>query len=127
MFLYMLQGIPLGLGASVPMLLQSKGVSYNDQAIFSLVGWPFSIKLLWAPIVDSVYSERFGRRKSWLVPAQYLIGICMLTLSSWVDFWIEDTEGPRIVLLTGFFFVLCFLAATQDVAVDGWALSMLRR
>uniref|UniRef100_A0A1B6GXL1 Major facilitator superfamily (MFS) profile domain-containing protein n=1 Tax=Cuerna arida TaxID=1464854 RepID=A0A1B6GXL1_9HEMI len=127
MFLYTLQGIPMGLGSSVPMILQSKGVSYNDQAIFSLVGWPFSIKLLWAPIVDSVYSEKFGRRKSWLVPAQYLIGICMLTLSSWVDFWIEDPEGPRIVLLTGFFFVLLFLAATQDVAVDGWALSMLKR
>lgn len=44
------------------------------QATFSLSFWPFSIKLLWAPLVDSLYLEQMGRRKSWLVPSQYLIG-----------------------------------------------------
>lgn len=49
-------------------------VSYVQQAVFSFAYWPFSLKLLWAPIVDSVWSARIGRRKSWLVPTQYLIG-----------------------------------------------------
>ena len=52
MFLYVLQGIPLGLAGSVPYLLQSRQVNYKDQALFSFVFWPFSVKLLWAPIVD---------------------------------------------------------------------------
>lgn len=80
-FLYVLQGIPLGLAGAMPMLLQTRKVAYKDQATFSLVFWPFSIKLLWAPIVDTAYLSSFGRRKTWLVPVQYLIGIFMLVLS----------------------------------------------
>ena len=68
--LYLLQGIPLGLTASLPLILSSRNVSYSDQAWFSLASWPFSMKLLWAPLVDSVYIKRIGRRKSWLVPIQ---------------------------------------------------------
>ncbi|EJW84401.1 hypothetical protein WUBG_04689, partial [Wuchereria bancrofti] len=67
-FLYLLQGIPLGLIAAIPLVLSSKHVSYGQQAIFSFAHWPFSVKLLWAPIVDSVYWRRIGRRKSWMVP-----------------------------------------------------------
>lgn len=48
--------------------------------MFSLVSWPFSLKLLWAPLVDSLYSPRFGRRKSWLVPVQLAIGVLLLGL-----------------------------------------------
>lgn len=62
LFLYVLQGIPLGLAGSIPLILQSKNVSYKDQAFFSLVFWPFSLKLLWAPLVDALYCSRFGRR-----------------------------------------------------------------
>ena len=73
-FLYILQGIPLGLRTSVPLILQQNDVAYKEQAKFSFASYPFSMKLLWAPIVDSVFIKKFGRRKSWLVPSQYLIG-----------------------------------------------------
>lgn len=66
-FLYLLQGIPLGLTASIPLMLQNRHVSYKEQAEFSLVFWPFSLKLLWAPIVDSLYSSKMGRRKTWVI------------------------------------------------------------
>lgn len=62
LFLYVLQGIPLGLAGSIPLILQSRSVSYKDQAFFSFVFWPFSLKLLWAPLVDALYFSRFGRR-----------------------------------------------------------------
>jgi PAT family acetyl-CoA transporter-like MFS transporter 1 len=52
---------------------------------FSFAGWPFSLKLLWAPLVDSIFVKKFGRRKSWLVPVQYLIGIFMFTFSDFVN------------------------------------------
>ncbi|XP_077298027.1 acetyl-coenzyme A transporter 1 isoform X2 [Arctopsyche grandis] len=125
LFLYTLQGIPLGLGAAIPMLLQNRGISYKQQAEFSFVNWPFSMKLLWAPIVDALYWSKFGRRKTWMVPAQYLLGFGMLFLSMKVDFWLEGE--PDMMLLTMGFFTLNFLAATQDIAVDGWALTMLKR
>lgn len=127
-FLYLLQGIPLGLTSAIPMLLQNRGASYKDQAEFSFAHWPFSLKLLWAPIVDSLYWNKFGRRKSWLIPTQYLLGIFMLILSSHVDQWLGgDGIAPNVPILTAIFFSLNFLGATQDIAVDGWALTMLKR
>ncbi|NWQ85735.1 ACATN protein, partial [Burhinus bistriatus] len=127
--LYVLQGIPLGLAGSVPLILQSKSASYTDQAFFSFVFWPFSLKLLWAPLVDAVYLRSFGRRKSWLVPTQYILGLFMIYMSTQVDLLLGDGEGrgPNVVALTGTFFFFEFLAATQDIAVDGWALTMLSR
>lgn len=135
-FLYLLQGIPLGLTAAIPMILQNRGASYKQQAEFSFVYWPFSLKLLWAPIVDSCFSTWFGRRKTWLIPTQYLLGIFMLLLSGSVDSILGseiETEGqsktghPNVAFITFIFFCLNFLAATQDIAVDGWALTMLKR
>lgn len=127
LFLYVLQGIPLGLAGSIPLILQSKSISYKDQAFFSFVFWPFSLKLLWAPLVDALYFSRFGRRKSWLVPTQYLLGLFMLYLSVTVNSLMQSEGGPNVVALTAVFFMLAFLAATQDIAVDGWALTMLSR
>ncbi|KAJ8986188.1 hypothetical protein NQ317_005662 [Molorchus minor] len=127
-FLYTLQGIPLGLSAAIPMILQNRGVSYKQQAEFSFVTWPFSMKLLWAPLVDAIFSTRMGRRKTWLIPTQYLIGIFMLVLSGHVTQWLgDDGSDPNIGVLTLLFFCLNFLAATQDIAVDGWALTMLKK
>ena len=126
MFLYVLQGIPLGLAGSIPMLLQSRKVTYTEQAMFSFVYWPFSIKLLWAPLVDSLYVHWFGRRKTWLLPTQYLIGLFMMVLSFRIQSIMEDGEVD-VFYLTVIFFMLNFLAATQDIAVDGWALTMLSR
>lgn len=128
LLLYVLQGIPIGLAGSIPILLQTKKIGYRQQALFSLVSWPFSIKLLWAPIVDSIYNSRFGRRKSWLVPTQYIIGTMMIVLSYWVDDLMgEGDSPPNVLVLTVMFFVLHFFTATQDIAVDGWALTMLSK
>ncbi|XP_074046898.1 acetyl-coenzyme A transporter 1 [Macrotis lagotis] len=125
--LYVLQGIPLGLAGSVPLILQSRDASYTDQAFFSFVFWPFSLKLLWAPLVDAVYLRRFGRRKSWLVPTQYVLGLFMIYLSTQVERMLAGPGGPDVGALTLAFFLFEFLAATQDIAVDGWALTMLSR
>jgi hypothetical protein len=43
-------------------------IAYSARAIFALCSWPFSLKLLWAPIVNACFLRQFGRRKSWLVP-----------------------------------------------------------
>lgn len=127
-FLYLLQGIPLGLTSAIPMLLLNRGVTYKQQAEFSFVTWPFSLKLLWAPIVDSIFWAKWGKRKSWLIPTQYLLGIFMLFLSTQVNRWLAvDGDDLNVAALTVMFFLLNFLAATQDIAVDGWALTMLKR
>lgn len=131
LFLYVLQGIPLGITSAVPLFLTKKKVSYSDQAHFSFASWPFSLKLMWAPIVDSIFWRSVGRRKSWLVPVQLGIGFFMIALSKSVITLlpVNSVEGikPNIPLLTLIFLTLNFLAATQDIVVDGWALTMLSR
>ena len=131
--LYTLQGIPMGLSGSVPLLL-AKRVTYADQAVLSFCSWPFSLKLLWAPIVDSIYVPSFGRRKSWLVPVQLLCGLMMVGVAPWMNNWVGDGDGDgipdgrtevEIYPLATYFLMLYFLMATQDIAVDGWALTML--
>jgi PAT family acetyl-CoA transporter-like MFS transporter 1 len=162
--LYTLQGIPMGLSASIPFLLQEKimkmstvavgttgtiagaaasaaatsveaaKASYNANAIFALCSWPFSLKLLWAPVVDAVYFKRFGRRKSWLIPVQTLAGLIMYGGAQFVEDQLglnsistSTTSTMNVKGVTTFFFCLYFLMATQDIAVDGWALTMLSK
>ncbi|OLQ11708.1 Acetyl-coenzyme A transporter 1 [Symbiodinium microadriaticum] len=126
--LYTLQGIPMGLGQVFPMILKEYGASYADLGVFSLQSWPFVLKLLWAPLVDSVYFRSIGRRKTWMVPAQLLIGLLMLYTATQLESLIGTREDkPAINTLTGLFLAMNFLCATQDIAVDGWALTMLRK
>lgn len=133
MFLYLLQGIPLGLTGSLPYILSSRKVSYADQGTFSFAFWPFSLKLIWAPIVDSIFFKKIGRRKSWMVPIQYMLGAFMILFADYTKKLLDgdgsSDEGSHsgIVLLTTIFFMFTFLAATQDIAVDGWALTMLSK
>lgn len=127
-FLYFMQGIVSGLSAAMPLLLASYGASYTQQAQFSMAVWPFSLKLVWAPIIDSFYSKRFGRRKSWLIPTQFLTGVFMLILSFYINLWLSGNgQKPNIEILTILYFGLNFLAASQDVTVDGWAVQMVKR
>lgn len=52
----------------------------------------------------------------------------MLLLSNYVENWLgKEHEKPNIEMLTALFFALNVLAATQDIVVDGWALTMLKR
>ena len=55
-----------------PFLLQARA-SYTAIGVFSVASYPYSFKLLWSPIVDSVYSAAFGRRKSWVVSMHLLL------------------------------------------------------
>ncbi|OTA99269.1 hypothetical protein M426DRAFT_27679 [Hypoxylon sp. CI-4A] len=126
--LYFLQGVPMGLASgSVPFLLKEH-LSFGEIGVFSLASYPYSLKLFWSPIVDAVWSPKVGRRKSWILPIQLLSGVGMLYLGSMIEELMTTTGkpgGPTIWNFTGWWFFLVFMCATQDIAVDGWALTLL--
>ncbi|KAL9084703.1 MAG: hypothetical protein Q9165_007951 [Trypethelium subeluteriae] len=126
--LYFLQGVPMGLATgSVPFLLKSH-LSFGQIGVFSLASYPYSLKLLWSPIVDAVWSQRVGRRKSWIVPIQALSGVGMLWLGSRAESMMAtagENGGAGVWGFTAWWFFLVFMCATQDIAVDGWALILL--
>ncbi|KAI8354678.1 acetyl-coenzyme A transporter 1-domain-containing protein [Blakeslea trispora] len=124
--LYLLQGIPVGLSfGSIPFLLKAK-LSYSQIGLFSLSSWPYSLKLLWSPIVDAVYNPTLGRRKSWIVPIQIMTGILFYLLGTQIDSMMSAEHVP-IYTLTYSFLTTIFFCATQDIAVDGWALTLLSK
>lgn len=120
--LYFLQGIPMGLASgSVPFLLKSH-LSYAQIGVFSLASYPYSLKLLWSPIVDAVWSPALGRRKSWIMPIQLCSGFGMLYLGSRIKEMMVAAganDGSGVWTFTWWWFFLVFLCATQDIAVDG--------
>lgn len=99
-------------------------MTFTDLGLFSLAGYPYSLKLLWSPIVDSYFWRRIGRRKSWIIPTQLLIGLGFLLISGRVEGWLDnaDLDIGKMTIVFTLFILLC---ATQDIAVDGWALTLL--
>lgn len=126
--LYFLQGVPMGLASgSVPFLLKPY-LSYGQIGVFSLASYPYSLKLLWSPIVDAVWSPKFGRRKSWITPIQMCSGFAMIYLGGRIEEMMAAAganNGAGVWGFTWWWFLLVFLCATQDIAVDGWAITLL--
>ncbi|KCV72131.1 hypothetical protein H696_01537 [Fonticula alba] len=144
--LYTIQGVPLGIVLqSIPFLLLESFKATDPKAgaatdfaalsIYAAASYPYSLKLFWSPIVDSVFSKAVGRRKSWILPAQACVAIFLFVLSRYIARWMGSVAsfqadaappgGVAIVPLTLVAVVIVTAAATQDVAVDGWALSLL--
>ncbi|KAJ5198180.1 uncharacterized protein N7498_007297 [Penicillium cinerascens] len=126
--LYFLQGVPMGLATgSVPFLLKPY-LSYGQIGVFSLASYPYSLKLFWSPIVDAVWSPRFGRRKSWITPIQVIAGLAMIYMGRHIGAMMEQAganNGAGVWNFTYWWFMLVFFCATQDIAVDGWAISLM--
>lgn len=54
-------------------------------------------------------------------------GILMIYMASNIDTWLPDTGKPNLKMLIIVIFLINFLSATQDIVVDGWALTMLKK
>ena len=99
-------------------------MSYTKIGIFTLAAYPYSFKLLWSPLVDTIYFRSIGRRKSWILPLQTLSAGIMIFYGGWIESRLKAADAVGV---TSLFFVLVLLAATQDIAVDGWALTLLSK
>ena len=78
LFLGFSAGLPLALsGSTLLVWMREAGVDLGTIGLFALVGTPYTIKFLWAPVVDAldvpVLSPLLGRRRGWLVFSQLLL------------------------------------------------------
>lgn len=92
--LHGIQGVSWGLVTSVTYLMSARNVSYADQGTFSISYWPYTMNVILGPVVDSVYSKRFGRRKSWIVTMQFLLGLFFIFSASYVHELFEVNTDP---------------------------------
>lgn len=118
LFLGFAAGLPLLLtGGTFTAWLRDLGVELASIGFLSWVGMAYSIKVLWAPIVDRMplplLTRIFGRRRAWMLAAQATI---MLGL-----FGIAFTDPTEQLWLVAVWAVLtAFGAATQDIAIDAY-------
>ena len=115
--LYFSEGAPIGfLWWAMPTLLRSEGVAVERiTALTAALVLPWTLKFLWAPLVDAWRGPRWGFR-AWAATAQVGMGLCLLPLV-----FVDPAEG--FGLWFGLLLAHAFCAATQDVAIDALAVA----
>ncbi len=117
-FLYLSEGAPVGyLWWALPTKLRLAGLPVEQiTALTSLLALPWALKLFWAPLVDGGRGRRWGF-SSWIVSAQAVMGLTLLPLL------FLDLASLSLETLTFFLLAHALAAATQDVAIDGLAIT----
>src|ERR1700745_1753728 len=116
-------GRPLALSGSTRLVwMRESGVDLGTIGLFALVGTPYTLKFLWAPLVDALhvplFTQAFGRRRGWLVFSQLLLigAILLLALT-------DPARSPLLVALGAL--LVAATSATQDIVVDAFRVESL--
>ncbi len=119
-FLYLTEGLPQGFTAiAVATYMRRLGVGPEDIGTFvGALYLPWGFKWVVGPIVDVVSSQRFGRRRGWIIAMQLLM-ILSLAVSLGVNFVTELGLFTALIMIHNAF------GATQDVAIDALACEVL--
>jgi MFS transporter, PAT family, beta-lactamase induction signal transducer AmpG len=109
--LFFLEGIPYFLVSTLSVTMFKRlGISNTEIGVWtSLITWPWVLKMLWGPLVESRSTKR-----RWILGAQLLI-IVMIAVES-VSIGMAGFLMPTLVVLT----IMAFLSATHDIAADGF-------
>jgi PAT family beta-lactamase induction signal transducer AmpG len=116
-------GLPLALsGSTLLVWMRESGVDLGTIGLFALVGTPYTLKFLWAPLADALhvpwFSHAFGRRRGWLVFSQLLLiaSILLLALT-------DPARSPLFVALGAL--LVAATSSTQDIVVDAFRVESL--
>ena len=123
LFLGFSSGLPLALsGSTLQIWLAQSGVDIKTIGLFAAIGTPYTIKFLWAPLVDAldvpVLSRWFGRRRGWLLLSQLLLAVAIVLLGLG-----DPAAAPWLVALAALF--VATASATQDIVVDAFRVESL--
>jgi len=115
-------GLPLALsGETLRMWMADRGVDLGTIGLLSLAGLPYTLKFIWAPVVDAwqvPFLWRLGRRRSWLVASQLLLIAAILYLGTR-----DPLVSPLVVGVAAL--LVAFASATQDIVVDAFRVQSL--
>ena len=118
-FLGFASGLPFYLtSTTLQAWMTQANVDLTTIGIFSLVGLPYSLKFLWAPLLDRYAPPFLGRRRGWLLITQILLllGIAAMSLH-------DPRMGLQALAFNAIF--IAFFSATQDVAGDAYRTDVL--
>jgi PAT family beta-lactamase induction signal transducer AmpG len=119
-------GLPLGLvWIAIPTWLAREGVDIKLIGLFTLAQAPWSFKFLWSPLMDRYalpfgdLGRKLGRKLCWTLAMQ--VGLLALTL------WLAGlaTHPEAIWVIASLTFAIAFASASQDIAIDAYAVEVL--
>ncbi len=121
----------LGFSAGLPFLLvfstlsawlADVGVAKTTIGFFSWIGITYSIKVLWAPVIDHLpipcLTKALGKRRSWMLLAQFMIAIGLVAMAG---------SNPHIELrlIAIYALLIAFGSATQDITIDAYRIEAM--
>ncbi len=120
--LYVAQGVPWGFMLITLPTFLAFNYDVSDTEIGRLkavILLPWSFKLIWAPLMDSVTIRSMGRRRSWIIGAEWMMAITLLGLL------IKGELSQDFQLLYWMYFLHNCFASLQDVCTDALAVDIL--
>jgi len=120
LFLGFSSGLPLALsGSTLQAWMATLSVNVSTIGLFSLVGLPYSLKFLWAPLMDRYVPPFMGRRRGWILVAQLALAAILVGMA------VTDPAGQtlRMGILA---FALAFASASQDIVYNAYFTDILR-
>jgi MFS transporter, PAT family, beta-lactamase induction signal transducer AmpG len=123
LFLGFASGLPLALsGSTLLVWMREAGVDLGTIGLFALVGTPYTLKFIWAPLVDALhvplFTTAFGRRRGWLLFSQLLLIITILLLAI-----ADPARSPAYVAFAAL--LVATASSTQDIVVDAFRVESL--
>ena len=114
-------GLPLALSAgTLQAWLTVQGVEVHQIGLFSLVGLPYVLKFLWAPLLDRYQPGWPGRRRDWMLLTQLLLALLLFTAGT------ANLAAGALPMLAGVAVAIATLSATQDIAIDAYRAEVLQ-
>lgn len=112
--LYFAEGLPFGIVVdTLPVYFRVHGVSLTAIGLMSLLGAPWTLKVLWAPLVD-----RFGPHQRWILSCLGVMAVTLLALP------LTSATHPG-TLVWALLLTLTLASATQDIAIDAYTIGVL--
>ena len=123
LFLGFSSGLPLALTTGTLAIWMARaGVDKTTIGLFALVGLPYTLKFLWAPLIDRVpvplLTRALGRRRGWLIATQLVLMAAIVALGN-----ARPLADPAMVALLAL--VVAFCSASQDIVVDAYRIDVL--
>jgi len=118
----------LGFSSGLPFYLTSKTlqawmttakVDLATIGFFSLVTLPYSLKFVWAPLMDRYIPPFLGRRRGWVLITQLLLLIAIGAMSLH-----DPTQGLRMLAVNAI--AIAFFSASQDISLDAYRTDVLQ-
>jgi PAT family beta-lactamase induction signal transducer AmpG len=114
--LYFIEGSPVSvLWEVLPVYLRVHGTSLRAIGGLRLLELPFSLKVLWSPLV-----QRFGDRRAWVMGAMLAVALVVAVLPM-----VDSARGVGILFTL--VLLLTIASATQDMAIDAYTVALVNR